>query len=127
MEQLIPVFNELSIINCFSLMKKSLSKLYLEYALNDKSVAKFNFKNGTTVHANDLDDAILIMKKIIKNYNGEFWANEIADNLWEVQFSKADLPQLYVTVHSFTGNQAATIALKHLNNDIDSLDILSIN
>jgi hypothetical protein len=119
-------------IDCFNIMKKAFYdhihplKHFIEYSLNDKSVAQFNFKNGTSVHATSFENAKEIIKKNIVNYNGKYWSNEIMDGVWEVQYTQADLPELYVTINASNGKDAALKAYQQMKVDFDSPDILTI-
>jgi hypothetical protein len=119
-------------IDCFNIMKNMIYnhiqplKQNIEYSLNDKSVAQFNFKNGTSVHAKSFENAKEIIKKNIVNYNGKYWSNEIMDGVWEVQYTHADLPELYVTINASNGKDAAFKAYQKMTADFDSPDILTI-
>ena len=111
-------------MNCFSLMGQALTCMYNDYALSDKTISTFNFINGTTVHARTLSEAKNIMNNTLNNFKGEFWANEIEENIWEVQYTPVDLPSLYVTIEAHDGKTAAYNGYSNLERDIKNMILI---
>ena len=111
-------------MNCFTMMGQTLSAIYYDYTLCDKTINTYNFKYGTTVHARNLIEAKNIMKYTFSNFKGEFWANEIDDELWQVQYCNADLPSLYITVIANTGNIAAYNGYSILEKDMKEMEVI---
>ena len=113
-------------MSCFSVMKHSLSSFKFEYSLHDKEIAAFYFSNGTIVHAKDLENAKTLMQQTLKSYNGNYWASEMENNLWEVQYSQAAFSAVYVIVSASSGYDASKIALKSILNDFNTLEIIKV-
>ena len=113
-------------LDCFTVMKQSFSVNQFEYLLNDKETASFHFSNGTIVHAKDLENAKELMKNTLNNYNGKYWATEIDNNTWEVQYSLAALSAVYVKIDAPSAQEASMKALKSITNDLNALELTKV-
>lgn len=118
-------YNLFNNMNCFSMIGNAISNIYYGYSLNDKNIHTFHFIYGTTVHASDLNQAKSIMKFTHSNFAGNYWANQIDDELWEVQYCDADMPSLYVTVNAETGKDAAYSGYSSLEKDMNEMQLIS--
>lgn len=78
-------------------------------------VAKFHFKNGTTVWDLTLEGAIDRMRTIDTRY---FWATEIEPGSYEVQFEPVEDPFLIVNVPALDGLEAAAQARVIIKRDL---------
>lgn len=114
-------------MNCFSLMGQALSCMYNEYTLSDKTINTFSFMNGTTVHARSLSEAKSIMSNTFSNFKGQFWANEVEENIWIVQYSPVDLPALYITIEAYGGDSAAYNGYANLEKDLKEMILIENN
>jgi len=114
-------------MNCFSLMGQALNCMYNDYTLSDKSINIFTFINGTTVHARTLSEAKNIMSYTFSNFKGEYWANEVEENIWEVQYTPVDIPSLYITVEADGGNSAAYNGYAILEKDLKEMKLIRNN
>ena len=113
-------------LNCFTVMKNTLSSFKFEYSLHDKETAAFHFINGTVVHAKDLSNAKELMENTLHKYNGKYWASETEMNKWEVQFSTAAFSAVYVITNASTGQEASKKALKAITDDLEKLELIKV-
>lgn len=113
-------------MNCFSVMKKTLSTFKFEYSLHDKETAAFYFSNGTIVHAKNLENAKYLMQQTLNTTNGNYWASELENNLWEVQYSPAAFSAVSIIVSASSGHEASKIGFKSMLNDCIKLEIIKI-
>lgn len=84
---------------------------------------KWYFKNGTVVTAETITFAELkIINTCLNTKN--YYSSELDNEIWEVQFSTDIFPDVYVIVNAKNGKIAAENAIKCLNEDKDSLEII---
>jgi hypothetical protein len=112
-------------LDCFAVMKNALA-FQFDYSLHDKGTAAFHFKNGTIVHAKNIGIAKELMQKTLNDYNGDYWATEVEDNIWEVQYSMAAFSAVYVTIYSYSAKESAMNGLKIIENDIKTMEVIKV-
>ena len=110
-------------LDCFTVMRNALA-FQFDYSLHDKGTAAFHFKNGTIVHAKNIGTAKDLMQKTLNDYNGDYWATEVEDNIWEVQYSMAAFSAVYVTTSSYSAKESAMNGLKIIQEDINTMEII---
>lgn len=96
---------------------------------SEKQIITYKFRHGTTVHAPNLNEAKNIMKYTIRRFDktrGQYWANELHDEVWHVQYSTADIPLLYSIIRATSGNAAAYIGYANLHLDMKEMDLIEL-
>ena len=64
--------------------------------------------------------------KYTYNNTKYFWASELMEGLWDVQFTLDSFPDLYITANASTGMTAAFIAKQNLYYDMKEKKIIKI-
>jgi hypothetical protein len=116
------MYNCLLGITRYYLTKPCLDLKSLE---NNKNIVWY-LKHGTIVKATNTDDIKYILQEqlFICNF---FWATQITDTLWEVQFSKEQDPIVKFIVDAESGIEAGKNAKKILKLDYDEINIVEYN
>jgi len=85
----------------------------------------YYFLNGSVVTATNEKICYDIM---LYTYNNTkyFWASELMEGLWDVQFSPEIFPDVYITASANTGMTAAFIAKQNLYYDMTEKNIIKI-
>lgn len=80
------------------------------------------FSAGTIVHgANDIKECRKMMYDTTNRGNAtDYWANQVANGIYEIQFTPESFPNVTVLVAASCGHDAATIARRSLAEDYKS-------
>ena len=99
-----------------------------EELFSNQDKIKWKFKNGTVVVASSIPNAKNVMIHILKKYsnNYNFYAYNLVDNEWNIQFTNEVFPCLYVNVESLTCEKAVLKATESIKKDINELEVLEI-
>lgn len=92
---------------------------------SNQNKLKWVFSNGTVVVASNIKNAQTIIAKILNNTNN-YYAYNLNDDLWNVQFTNEIFPILYVNVEAINGEKAYIKAIESLKKDLNTLDVIDI-
>lgn len=84
------------------------------------SIPKWTLKNGSVVSAStraDIQDVLIEAVRDMRTY----FAFNILDDLWEVQFSKDIFPKVSVFVNARDGQEAFKIAKQKIMSDLHTI------
>lgn len=92
---------------------------------NIENKVKWVFKYGTVVFASNIANAKILINKILKNTDN-YYAFNLVDNIWNIQFTNDIFPLVYVKVESTTGEKAVIKAIESMKKDVISLEIENV-
>ena len=86
------------------------------------SSKQLTLKHGTTVYADSVADAVdaisLLLDRIELKKHDAFYATELSDGVWVVQYSMEAVPTVLVTVQASSGLKAAVIGRLLMAKDV---------
>ena len=86
------------------------------------------FSNGTVVHgANSVQACRRKMFNTTRGNSITYWANQISDGIYEIQFTPEVFPDVTVLVSACNGNEAAKIARCSLASDYGCPIVMSVS
>jgi len=103
----------------------------LEDKYNTSNITKqliiWYLKNGSIVKCSTRNDIKKTLYHQIEDltYMRDFWATQITDTIWEVQFSRENDPDVKCIVTANTGSDAARLAKDIIMNDYNSVEIIN--
>lgn len=102
------------------------SCINLKYLEEKKIDIVWYLKNGTSVVASTREEIVELLKEEVKNLDF-YWATQITESLWEVQFSKIQNPRVKVMVTANNGKNAGELAKFLINIDYANMEIIDYN
>jgi hypothetical protein len=95
----------------------------------EKASCVWYFSNGTVVHgANSVQACRRKMFNTTRAGNSiTYWANQISDGIYEIQFTPEVFPDVTVLVSACNGNEAAKIARCSLASDYGCPIVMSVS
>jgi hypothetical protein len=107
-------------------MSHAIQNIYDEYLPSDKSITGYHFSNGSIVHSYSLSHVRELLENTLKNYSlkQEFWASEVEDGIWEVQFTRARFAKVVITAIGNNGSEAVHNAISNIFEDLNEFTII---